>query len=372
MGFDLMDLMNKATKEESQKESLKVLETAGLEVKTASVYELVPNKENYYSMRDIDELASAIEAAGGIKEPVVVSLQDDGALLLVSGHRRRAATLQLVSQGKKEFEQVPYIVERGIAGTQDELDLITLLNSQREKTDYDKVKEAAALKEIMRRKKKEEKLPGRVREMVAEKMKIKPSQVGRYERIDKYLTEEWKKELEEENIDITTASELSTLSGEKQWEIYQEYQMGEPVSAKRIKELQETEKNVSIMDTKEPEKETALDHTNELEVKQEAEPETKKAPEPTKSEDESEPRQLAVTENSEIITESNNPVKTEQTVLEQLIMAASINGAVFCRVICDQCGGNDFCGEKDNCYNKSRTERGRICMEALSKSQKGI
>lgn len=354
MGFNLMNLMNDATKGESQK----ILENAGIEIKKASVYDLTPNEGNYYSMLGIDELASAIEAAGGVKEPVVVSLQDDGTLLLLSGHRRRAAVLQLVSQGKKEYEEIPYILEKGIAGTQDEIDLITLLNSQREKTAYDKIREAAALKKIMQRKKKEEHLPGRVRELVAEKMKVKPSQIGRYERIDKYLTDDWKAELQEENIDITTASELSTLPAEKQQEIYQEYQMGEPVSAKRIKELQEHEKSVSIMDTKESEQEAPPEQAVELD----AEPENAPA--------EDEPEQLAVTENSKIVVEHRLPKeakKAEETVLQHLLIAATVSGAVFCERICEQCNENNFCGEKDRCQNMDKSQKVRICLEALSR-----
>ena len=53
------------------------------EIKKISVFDLVPSEDNFYSMREIEELKVAIEIAGKVLQNLVVvpSLQDTAAAL---------------------------------------------------------------------------------------------------------------------------------------------------------------------------------------------------------------------------------------------------------------------------------------------------
>lgn len=107
-----------------------------------SVFDLVPSEDNFYSMREIGELKAAIEIAGKVLQNLVVVPLGDGKYKVIAGHRRRLASIELVNDGKPEYEFVPCVIEptEEAADEQeirDGLDLI-VTNSQREKTAWDK------------------------------------------------------------------------------------------------------------------------------------------------------------------------------------------------------------------------------------------
>lgn len=102
-----------------------------------SVFDLVPSEDNFYSMREIGELKAAIEIAGKVLQNLVVVPLGDGKYKVIAGHRRRLASIELVNDGKPEYEFVPCVIEptEEAADEQeirDGLDLI-VTNSQREK-----------------------------------------------------------------------------------------------------------------------------------------------------------------------------------------------------------------------------------------------
>lgn len=57
--------------------------------------------------------------------------------------------------------------------------LLIATNGQREKTDWDKVQEATRLRELLERKWKFQKVPGRTRKLIAVELGTTPAQVGR-------------------------------------------------------------------------------------------------------------------------------------------------------------------------------------------------
>lgn len=80
-------------------------------------------------------------------------------------------------------------------------------------SDIEKLKQVQRLKELYKNKKKNgEKIPGKIREIIANDLKLSPTQVGRYERINNKLIPELKEVLENGNLTIANASEFSTLS----------------------------------------------------------------------------------------------------------------------------------------------------------------
>lgn len=65
-----------------------------------SVYDLVPSEDNFYSIREIEELKAAIEIAGKVLQNLVVVPLGDGKYKVIAGHRRRLASIELVNDGK--------------------------------------------------------------------------------------------------------------------------------------------------------------------------------------------------------------------------------------------------------------------------------
>lgn len=221
MGFDIMSLQ----RGRGQVQARSRADEGRAVLKYIDVEDLVPSEDNFYSMSAIDELAGLIELSGGVKQPGLVVPLGGGKYKLLSGHRRRLASLQLVKQGKEAYRKMPCMVED--AGREqgpeadelraiDEAILLITTNGQREKTDWDKVQEATRLRALLERKRQFEKIPGETRKLIAEQLGTTPAQVGRYDSIAKHLIPAFKTWLEEEKINISVAYELSTMSEREQ------------------------------------------------------------------------------------------------------------------------------------------------------------
>ena len=194
-------------------------------LKYIDVDDLVPSEDNFYSMSAIDELAGLIELSGGVKQPALVVPLGGGKYKVIAGHRRRLASLQLVRQGKDAYRKMPCMVDadgREPGADADELRaiaeaiLLITTHGQREKTDWDKVQEATRLRELLEQKRRFEKLPGQMRKIIAEQLGTTPAQVGRYDSIQKHLLHPFIDWLEQGEIGISVAYELSTLPPDDQ------------------------------------------------------------------------------------------------------------------------------------------------------------
>ena len=218
MGFDIMDLQRGRGPVQARSRA----DEGRAVLKYIDVEDLVPSEDNFYSMSAIDELAGLIELSGGVKQPGLVVPLGGGKYKLLSGHRRRLASLQLVRQGKEAYRKMPCMVEDAGRDMEqdaeaeelraiDEAILIITTNGQREKTDWDKVQEATRLRALLEKKRRFEKVPGETRKLIAEQLGTTPAQVGRYDSIEKHLIPLFKAWLEKGKIGISVAYELSTL-----------------------------------------------------------------------------------------------------------------------------------------------------------------
>ena len=221
MGFDIMSLQKGRGPVQARSKA----DEGRAVLKYIDVEDLVPSEDNFYSMSNIEELAGLIELSGGVKQPGLVVPLGGGKYKLLSGHRRRLASLQLVKQGKEAYRKMPCMVED--AGREqgpeadelraiDEAILLITTNGQREKTDWDKVQEATRLRALLEKKRRFEKIPGETRKLIAEQLGTTPAQVGRYDSIAKHLIAAFKTWLEEGKINISVAYELSTMSEREQ------------------------------------------------------------------------------------------------------------------------------------------------------------
>ena len=221
MGFDIMSLQKGRGTVQARSKA----DEGRAVLKYIDVDDLVPSEDNFYSMSAIDELAALIELSGGVKQPGLVVPLGGGKYKVISGHRRRLASLQLVKQGKEVYRKMPCMVEdaeREPGPEADELRaideaiLLITTNDQREKTDWDKVQEATRLRVLLEKKRRFEKIPGETRKIIAEQLGTTPAQVGRYDSIAKHLIAAFKTWLEEGKINISVAYELSTMSEREQ------------------------------------------------------------------------------------------------------------------------------------------------------------
>ena len=254
MAFDIMSLnRNRGAVQQKSKAD----EQAGRgTLKYIDVGDLVPSENNFYSMPAIEELASLIELAGGVKQPGLAVPMGGGKYKLLAGHRRRLASIFVVEQGKKEYRQMPCMVEeveREEAGTPeeraeadelreiDEEILLIATNGQREKTDWDKVQEATRLRELLERKRKFRRVPGKTRELIAKKLGTTPAQVGRYESISKRLLPDFKEEMQAGKLGISVAYELSALPERAQKAAFAEYVEKGALSIEDVKRRRQEE-----------------------------------------------------------------------------------------------------------------------------------
>ena len=184
-------------------------------VQYIDIKDIERNKKNFYEIVNVDELAEDIKM-NGLNHNLVVRKLDNGKYELISGERRYTALTQLVEQGNEIFALVPCkVIEANDIDS--EIILIQANAQTRELTEIEKLGQVKRLTELYKTKKKNgEKVPGKIREIIANDLKLSPTQVGRYERINKNLIPELKEILENGNLTIANASEFSSLSEDNQ------------------------------------------------------------------------------------------------------------------------------------------------------------
>ncbi|MCX7771946.1 MAG: ParB/RepB/Spo0J family partition protein [Clostridia bacterium] len=208
--FSLNDILNSQSKTtESQSNQF--------EVRHIPLDQIVPSTKNAYGIRDIEELGASIEMVG-LQHNLVVKPNGNGLYELISGERRYHA-LKLIG-----WATAPCKIERQPDNLMDELRLIMANSTARELTDYEKTYQVARLKELFQELKVAGyKIPGRLRECVADILKVSPAQVGIMEHINKNLVSEFKEEFKKGNIGISTANELAKMPKEKQEEAIESF-----------------------------------------------------------------------------------------------------------------------------------------------------
>lgn len=148
----------------------------------------------------------------GLNHNLVVWKLDNGQFELLRGERRYTALTKLVNEGNETFALVPCKVVN-VNDTDAEIILIQSNTQTRELSDIEKLKQIEKLKELYNNKKKKgEKIPGKFKDIIANDLKLSPTQVGRYEKINNKLIPELKEILENGNLTIHNASEFFSLS----------------------------------------------------------------------------------------------------------------------------------------------------------------
>lgn len=208
MAFDLMGLMSDASKGTA--------EVPKYEQKDIQIENIIENPLNstIYTTEDIGELAGAIELAGRVlQNPVVRAADEDGKYMLISGHRRWLACKQLVSQGEKQFRVLHCLVENELDELLQQLMLIYTNSTSRVLSDAEKMRQAEKATAICKELKQQNRMDGRVRDIVSEMLHESSTQLARYSAISKNLTNrELRDKFEHGKIGISVAYEASKLS----------------------------------------------------------------------------------------------------------------------------------------------------------------
>ncbi len=183
--------------------------------KELDIDSLIPSKNNFYGIREIEELAASIKE-NGLMHNLVVRDIGNGTYEIISGERRYTALKKL------GYEKVPCQI-REINDLDAELMLIHANLEQRELTPTEKMEGIKRLENIYKQKRKNgEKLEGKTRDLIGKDLGLSGVQVGRYKKVDKDLIPELKEKLDKEDITLTQAHTLSSLTKEEQKAIHDE------------------------------------------------------------------------------------------------------------------------------------------------------
>ncbi len=232
MGFDINNFLNDESKKEIKSDWKPV---------KLSVHKLRPaaGKENFYHIddREVEETARTIELVGIQQYPVVKPIDGTDEYEIIAGHKRRLAYLKLLAEGKTEYETIPCKVESAADSIRNRLILIFTNSTQRERTDYEKTQEIKEVRKLLEEWQKDNKLPDKMQNVIAEILGTNKTKVGTLEHIDKMLIEPFKSEFAAGKISTHAANEIAGLDEAAQQALYETYKETGTISAKKAAEI---------------------------------------------------------------------------------------------------------------------------------------
>lgn len=170
-----------------------------------------PDPENFYSLDGLDELAGSIELVG-LQQPLRVRDGERGHVIIVSGHRRRAACLMIRDGGSDMFKAgVPCIREKAEELPEmQELKLIFGNAQTRVMSAPEMSRQAVKTRDLLARlRDRGYDFPGRTRDLVASVLQTSDSRVGRLTAIREKLVPELLTKFDAGRIGETVAYRLS-------------------------------------------------------------------------------------------------------------------------------------------------------------------
>ncbi len=265
MAFNLADMVAKRPKQIQEENSSDTV--------YRDVFKLVPSKANFYGVKPekLQGLKNSI-LLFGVMQDVLIE-ERDGEDYIISGHCRTMCCRMLVEEGHEEFRKINCkytkvkdnarknlleIEESCIDGsaTRENDDAISKLlerlsviqaNRFRDKSDWEKMREALDTEEIIKELKNLAGLKGKTRDIVRETIGVSGTQMERYHAVQKRLSAEWVAEFEAEKINITVARELADLDEKYQkqaMEHYMEHDIITQAEVRAFKKLQEDNRDI--------------------------------------------------------------------------------------------------------------------------------
>lgn len=255
MAFNLADMVNKRPKQVQQENTSDTV--------YRDVFKLVPSKENFYGTDPdrLQGLKNSIQLFGVMQDVLIEDV--NGEDHIISGHCRTMCCRMLVEEGHEEFRKInckyttvkedtrKMFLEDGEEDheTTQLLEKLAVIqaNRFREKTDWEKMKEALETEEIIKGLRELTELKGKTRDMVRETIGVSGTQMERYHAVQKRLSAEWMAEFEAEKINITVARELADLDEKYQkqaMEHYMEHDIITQAEVRAFKKLQKDNRDI--------------------------------------------------------------------------------------------------------------------------------
>lgn len=253
----MTDLLN----QQSQPSQPERKTTSSFEIMMLPLEKLEPSKDNFYSIKEIDQLADSILNEGLHQNLVVVA---DGDIYKINtGHRRFAALKQLKEQGYEEYNQVPCLIKNYQNSIIQEMALINTNATARVLSDYEIMEQAARLQQLLKQAEEQGiEIKGKKRTAIAEILNTSESKIARLNSISNNLMPEFQEAFKEDKIGVSVATELAGLSEEEQAEIYENYENGETVSLNDVKEKKAKTRPENVLQPKVNESENTISGYN--------------------------------------------------------------------------------------------------------------
>lgn len=217
MGFDLANVL----KDVSELDTFRVETREQIEYINIDLIDSDP--ANFYEISAIDELAGNIETIG-LQQPIRVRENpgDPTHVIIVSGHRRRAAMAKLVADGREDLREIPCIREKQTGSyALQELKVIYANSDTRRMSSADISKQAERIEQLLYQLKNEGyEFPGRMRDHVAEVCKISQSKLARLKVIRDNLHDCWDEHYQKNLLSEAAAYALAQMPKNFQSIIY--------------------------------------------------------------------------------------------------------------------------------------------------------
>jgi ParB family chromosome partitioning protein len=248
MAWNAIEQLNKNAKKAAARDNTP---KAHFRTQDVSINKMYSNDKNFYSVEDIEPLARKILLVGLIENlEVVRDPCDRGEYRIVAGERRWRALKMLVEKGYTEFEKATCQIQTPASEDEETLRLI-IANDYRSKTVADILEEEDRLKKTLQRMKEKgltimgiDLNSGRLRDVIADFLKMPPTKVAQIESINKHLIPEFSKELKEGRLTFSAAYMISGMSEEAQAEMLARYQEN-GLTYKEVKEIKQQEEKAA-------------------------------------------------------------------------------------------------------------------------------
>ena len=170
MAFDITSVLKNVPNPDTEAEQIEYIDLDLID----------PDPDNFYSLEGLDDLAANIELIG-LQQPLRVRTGEAGHVIVVSGHRRRAACMMLRDGGNEKFRRVACIREQGeVSEAMRELRLIYANASTRVMGAAELSKQAERVEMLLYKLKEEgTEFPGRMRDHVAQACQVSKSKLSR-------------------------------------------------------------------------------------------------------------------------------------------------------------------------------------------------
>lgn len=178
--------------------------------------EIRPAQKNR-NIGNINDLAEDIAEDGLDHNLILTKIDDeDYKYEIVAGHRRFMAICLNIKNGDKTYEYIPAKIKN-----YDEIDALRRLHLNNINTKpYTPGEMMEAIEDLRKiyeiKKRKGEKEPGRIQELIAKDVGLKKSQVGNYEKVLKNGIDEVKDKLKNDEITLNEALEIVEMDDENQ------------------------------------------------------------------------------------------------------------------------------------------------------------